>query len=250
GKPGSYKSFLCLDLACCVATGKPWMGNPVAQGPVVYVAAEGLRGMLLRVAAWEKHYGLEVKDLILTRDAVQLADPIEQGLFIESMRHFREVPKFVIIDTLSRAMVGRDENNAQDASIFVEAADHIKTELPATVLVVHHENKNGTERGSTALRGAADAMFRVTRDEDTTLIKVHCDKMKDAQEPPDHTFDPSPVPLGSVMKKLEGTSSVILKSTTYKPPAGEETTAQDSGDDAPGRGPSAPPSGFNFGKED
>src|SRR5437016_3630452 len=43
GVPGSGKSFLGLDFGLCVATGTPWKGHIVRQGPVVYVAAEGGR---------------------------------------------------------------------------------------------------------------------------------------------------------------------------------------------------------------
>ena len=39
------KSFVALDMALCIATGKPWQERPVEQGTVVYVIGEGKGGI-------------------------------------------------------------------------------------------------------------------------------------------------------------------------------------------------------------
>src|SRR5207253_1972667 len=41
GRGGGGKSFLALDLALRVATGRDWHGHALAAGPVIYIAAEG-----------------------------------------------------------------------------------------------------------------------------------------------------------------------------------------------------------------
>lgn len=41
----SFKSFIALDMACCVAIGRRWCGRDVMQGIVAYVYAEGVSGM-------------------------------------------------------------------------------------------------------------------------------------------------------------------------------------------------------------
>ena len=53
GKPGHAKSFIALDWACCVATGRQWRGHAVEQGPVLFVVAEGAHGIHERRQAWE-----------------------------------------------------------------------------------------------------------------------------------------------------------------------------------------------------
>jgi hypothetical protein len=50
GPSGHGKSFVALDWALCVATGKPWSGRPTKKGPAVYVVAEGGRGIKKRIA--------------------------------------------------------------------------------------------------------------------------------------------------------------------------------------------------------
>jgi hypothetical protein len=53
GPPKSYKSFVMLDLAACVGQGMDWHGKKVVQARVLYVVAEGVRGIKRRVRAWE-----------------------------------------------------------------------------------------------------------------------------------------------------------------------------------------------------
>jgi len=59
GPSGSYKSFLALDWACHVATGKDWDGHKVKQGAVLYVAGEGGFGVTQRVRTWELQHQVE-----------------------------------------------------------------------------------------------------------------------------------------------------------------------------------------------
>ncbi|WP_030185587.1 AAA family ATPase [Streptomyces sp. NRRL S-813] len=53
GLSGTFKSFMTLDTAACVATGIPWHGQTTRPSPVVYLVVEGLRGIRKRVRAWE-----------------------------------------------------------------------------------------------------------------------------------------------------------------------------------------------------
>ena len=54
---GALKSFLAVDWALSVATGTSWLGHPVKQRWVVYVAAEGRGGIKQRVEAWWNGHG-------------------------------------------------------------------------------------------------------------------------------------------------------------------------------------------------
>jgi hypothetical protein len=84
----------------------------------------------------------------------------------------------IVLDTLARCIPGADENSAQDVGRAVAAIDRIRAATGATVLLIHHTGKNGdSERGSSALRGAADTMLAVSNDDG--LIRVECAKQKD-----------------------------------------------------------------------
>src|SRR5688500_3788914 len=56
GPSGSGKSFLALDVALSVAADKPWHGQKVSAGPVVYVIGEGRGGTKKRLDAWMKEH--------------------------------------------------------------------------------------------------------------------------------------------------------------------------------------------------
>ncbi|MCJ0764168.1 AAA family ATPase [Variovorax terrae] len=49
--PGSFKTFLALDMASCVAGGRAWHGRETDQAVVVYLAAEGGNDIHVRRAA-------------------------------------------------------------------------------------------------------------------------------------------------------------------------------------------------------
>src|SRR5262245_47709161 len=57
GPPGSAKSLLVGDLAAHIAWGANWMGRPVTQGSVLYVAAERAALVRRRLAAFRLHHG-------------------------------------------------------------------------------------------------------------------------------------------------------------------------------------------------
>lgn len=64
GAPGSYKSFILMDMAMHIATGTPWMGRDVDQGPVLWLAAEGGVDVHYRRRAWEAKHGKRANIMI------------------------------------------------------------------------------------------------------------------------------------------------------------------------------------------
>jgi hypothetical protein len=177
GAPGAYKSFVALDWALCVATGRPWHGHAVEGGHVVYVAAEGAGGLARRVGAWAEHHGVGGDDLgriHFLAEAVNLLDDVQVERTKKTLATLPEPPALLVVDTAARSMVGGDENSARDLGLFIAAIDGQRV---GTRLVVHHAGKTGgDERGSSALRGAADVMARVDRKEQSPRVELSCDK--------------------------------------------------------------------------
>lgn len=196
GGSGSGKSFIALDLSLCVATGRQWLSEyEVIQGIAIYVAAEGLAGMPSRLRAWLRHHRLT--DAALDRWYC-LVEPLNL-MQLTSVAAFIEAAKaaagghgigLVTVDTLARCMPGGDENSAMDIGAVIANVDLIRSRLGAAVLIVHHTGRNGEqERGSTALRGSADAMFQCVPDAASQgYVRIRCTKMKDAEPAEDvHT---------------------------------------------------------------
>lgn len=175
GQSGAAKSFLAIDYAAQVAR----------EREIIYVAAEGKSGYFARYSAWLKHCGyMKPGKFNLVPKAIQLLKENEVSQFIEECRSYK--PALIIIDTLSRSMVGGDENNQKDMGMFVHSCDMIREQLDCAVIVVHHTGKTGdNERGSSVLRGAADMMISVSNEEG--IIKIGCGKAKDSK-PFEHRY--------------------------------------------------------------
>lgn len=161
------KSFVALDLAFCIATGQPWAGNRVQKGKVVYVAAEGGGSMEHRVEALKRERGLADFDVAVVPCPVDLLRPNAdtKGL-LELVLGVGGVV-LVIIDTLSRALAGGNENGPEDMGAFVKNVDHVKLGSGACVMVVHHTGKDQARgaRGHSLLRAATDTEIAVERGE-------------------------------------------------------------------------------------
>ena len=187
GKEGHAKTFLLLDMACCIATGTRWHGRDVKQGTVVYVYSEGFRGLRRRVRAWEASNGVTADNIAFVPRAIQLLDKVDVEYLINSIKkEAGDDIAMVVIDTLARALVGGDENNQKDIGVAIAAADHIKRALKCAVWFAHHTNRAREYRGSSVIPGSADNMVMVRKGDkkgvDDHVITVHCEKMKNAEE--------------------------------------------------------------------
>ena len=195
GPAGSGKSFIALDWACRVATGLPWQGRSIRQGPVVYIAAEGRGGLPQRLKAWlgafhEGKEGLPIyfglQPLAMLADGPdELLEQLE-GWVDDELGPTGVYPALIVVDTLARCFSGGDENETADMGRFVESADRLRQDTGATVLVLHHSGKDEEreERGSSVLRGAADTVMRLKHGQNGSM-KLACRKQKDASEFPD-----------------------------------------------------------------
>jgi 5S rRNA maturation endonuclease (ribonuclease M5) len=189
GSSGSGKSYIAIDLAACIASGKPFCNHVIKkQGPVIYIAGEGFSGISRRLRAWELKHGISLKDspIGVSHKACALGDP---DLMVHVEREIQKIKErfggiaCIIIDTWARNMVG-DENSTQDTSAAIRAVDELRMKNDCTALIIHHSGQAESDRarGSSALRAALDVEYKVSiSDEIVTLTNT---KMKDG-EPPD-----------------------------------------------------------------
>lgn len=176
GPPGSYKSFLALQLSLGIAC----LGQSV-----VYIGAEGGRGLEVRAGAWKLANDVEGQlPIHIVRDMPWASDQEMVGQFIASVKAAGVQPELVVIDTAARMMVGLDENNAKDAGLFVAALECLQRALGCAILVIHHTGKDVGRgaRGSNALIGAVDAAVEVQANKDTRAVAIWCRRQKDAPE--------------------------------------------------------------------
>lgn len=157
------KSFFALDMAFCVAANIEWQGCRVRGGTVLYLATEGGNAFHNRVVALRQEYGIPDAALAvrpspvdLLRPEVDLAELIELCKEIEQERG--SPVSLIVIDTLSRAMAGGDENGPTDMTAFIANVDALRDVTGAHNMIVHHSGKDTAKgaRGHSSLRAATD----------------------------------------------------------------------------------------------
>ncbi|MDC9611567.1 AAA family ATPase, partial [Pseudoalteromonas sp. GABNS16H] len=229
GDPGAGKSFVALDMACCIATGEGWQGSSVKQGAVFYIAGEGHKGIRRRLLAWEKHRGVKIPETIyVSTTAVPLTeDEAVQTVMseIKKMIALHGNPALIVVDTLARNFGGLNENDNKDMGVFVQHLDRLKFELDTTILVVHHTGQGNKDRsrGGSSFFGAVDFAYLVEK----RPGKVIALKGKKAKEDEDGK-PPLLMRLHSVDLGETGSSAVVVQADEFvdepEPPMSKQKT--------------------------
>lgn len=217
GKPGSYKSFLAIDWAGHVALGMDWHGCRIHQGKVVYLVAEGSRGIVKRKKAFEAKYGSLGDRVLFLPVPIQVHD--EHTRFTgRPGREWRTLikacqqvePVLVVLDTQARITTGLEENSAKETGFLVKAVDELKAATRACILVVHHIGRNGQDaRGSSAIDAAQDTEVRIDKQKNLRAV-ISLDKQKEGPDDGTWHLELCPVAVG-VDDEGEEINSLYIK---------------------------------------
>jgi hypothetical protein len=162
GAGGDGKSMSAWTIAKHVARGIPFSVRgdlvPVQAGPV----------LILNGDQSEVQVQQQLRDL-----EFQAQDPVTVVMGWDLNWYYRFVkliekhqPKLVIIDSITGCSRGSafDENKKEFASPIYWLANNNGRTFPAcTILLIHHANKTGGFRGSTAIRDAVDEVWGLRR---------------------------------------------------------------------------------------
>jgi archaellum biogenesis ATPase FlaH len=201
GQSGSGKSFLTLDLCGCILRGRPWYGQRVTTGNIIYIAGEGhLRNRLRAYMSQHAVAPAELSGLRIINTHLNLRDP--KADLLDLLRELQDTATelggvaLVVIDTLNSVMGAGDENESSDMGAMIEAARKIGTATNASVLYVHHSGKDETRgaRGHSSLKGALDAELYVKREEHQRTVTLT--KVKEGEDGKEFVFALQPIDLG------------------------------------------------------
>lgn len=211
GPPGQGKTFVALGIALNVARGEDWHGRAVKRGGVLYIAAEGQRGLKKRIAAALRHGSLDaarLSDVRFHMEPVDLRSEPAVAWVLDVVR--ANGIRLVVVDTLAHCMPGVDENTVKDIQHVIRGLQRI-TGTGAAVLVLHHSTKASaqTERGSGALRAAADTMLAVSGSDGAVVVSNN--KQKDEEAAPDLHLRLLRVVLGTDLQGAEVSSCVLVR---------------------------------------
>jgi hypothetical protein len=189
GEPGCGKSFLAAAMGLSIATGRDFLGRPVMQGGVVYIAAEGGRGFKKRIVAYRKRFGIPAETpFALIPVAIDLCtEDHETEALVAEVRQLGEQAgtpiRLVVVDTLARAMGGGNENDSQDMGALIRNVDRLRQATGAAVMVVAHGGKDRDKktRGHSSFYGALDTAIEVQAME-SGLKTATLRKQKDGED--------------------------------------------------------------------
>jgi hypothetical protein len=165
GDGGVGKTTLCVDLACHLAAGQPWLGlevpNPVR---VLLVENEGPRPLFRRklqrkLTAWNGNpIGDRVSVLEEPWGQLNFADPAWRAALATAIAD-RQTDVLIAGPVTSAGMEGA--GTIAEARAFLALIDNVRrlSNRPVAVILVHHENKGGKVSG--AWEGTGDTLLHV-----------------------------------------------------------------------------------------
>ena len=216
GESNSGKTFFATDLALHVASGLTWRDRDVTQGGVVYCALEGSRGFFNRIAAWKEARSEGRIPFAAVTVAVDLLHPAaDTGRLVKAVQtaqaRFEMPVKLIVVDTLSRAMAGGDENASEDMGALVMNMDRIRAETGACVLFVHHSGKDSSKgaRGHSILRAAIETEIEVAPIEGSKQRVATVRKQREMECVGTFGFELEVVDLGDNQRGKTVTSCVV-----------------------------------------
>jgi DNA-binding transcriptional ArsR family regulator len=178
GPPKSGKTFVVMDATLRIVTGMPWHdGSPVEQGDAIWVASEGVWGLADRCDSWIDAHGLDLPDRIRFLPVPVNLFEGEPSELVSEIEELGLNPKMIVFDSLAGCSVGANESSPSDRQQTIDAAIALTRRYRCNVTVIHHTTKDGlSERGTNALRGAADQMFRIDKKEDQITIRSEAER--------------------------------------------------------------------------
>jgi hypothetical protein len=184
GKSNSFKSFLAIDLACSVATGRPWHGRSVAKGKVLYIATEGAAAVARkRIPAWMAYHQIPVAErdnIYLMRDVPVLNDADDVRRLAETIKTKIGSIILIVVDVLVGTLRG-SERDDQAVGEWVRGVQQLIEELGCAQLHVTHSPDADEDRmrGHTHLRGSMDTRIIVTGNKDSKTATLTIERHKD-----------------------------------------------------------------------
>jgi AAA domain len=197
GESGSAKTLIALSIALHVALGRDWCGRKVQRGFVAYLAPEGGHSVHLRFHAWSRYHGIDPGDDNLPFRTIPVrvdlckskADLTTIIANIKAAEAELGPCLLVVVDTVSRALAGAEENSSDAMGCFIVNCDQLREEIGATVLAVHHTPRGGnTPRGSTVLEYGSEIRMRAEKVAHK-LFKLTLEHLKDSESGEELLFE-------------------------------------------------------------
>jgi RecA-family ATPase len=179
GEAGSKKTYSTMSMAVAVANGKDWLGFKTRQSAVLFIDEE----------SGERRFSRRLNEVMKGREVEssgQLYFICLAGFKLDKKDDIRAIEseinrlgaKLVIFDALADIMDG-DENSKKDVQPIMNNLRKLADNTDCSIVLIHHANKGGGYRGSSAIKASSDLMIQVTSDLDDSVINFKTEKNRD-----------------------------------------------------------------------
>ena len=225
GASGSGKSFFTLHQGMCIARGTEFFGRQVRQGGVIYQAGVGGRGVIKRLLAQRIHFKIpeqeEIPFILLPAKVDLFSKEGDTAAFIEECKLHAMTMGYplhlIVIDTLSKASAGAEENSGKDMGTILDNIDRIRNATGAHVQLVHHMNADGKKlRGHTSIRADVDQVITISNDETTKIKTAFMTKLKDDEDGGKIQFSLAQVKVAWDAERERDITSCVVLSVSEK----------------------------------
>ena len=190
--PKAGKTLVSQTLAMHIAAGLDFDDTLTVKTrrPVLYFALESQTAIRKRLMAWKKHHdplGNRFVDektfpFYTVEDSLNLMD---EGVRLNLVEKIKAADNWwrkkgekdigvIVIDTLTKAMPGGDQNSVEDTSAVFDVIAKIKDAgIKASVVIIHHNTKNGNNpRGSSNIQAEPDTLLTLSKNADTDQLEL------------------------------------------------------------------------------
>jgi AAA domain len=160
GDFGTFKTYVSDFIADAIGQGSEFMGLKCQKHPVLILDRENSHATvsLRRYLVGELRHAENVK--ILGRFTETTAPELDNP---ELLKVCSIIKPFIIIDSLQDFHPGRKENDADDMTEIMQMVNALISAGAVGVLILHHTNKQGSYRGTTAIPGGGGAGFTIEK---------------------------------------------------------------------------------------
>lgn len=160
GEPKCCKSFLALDMAVAVASGRPCLRSYAVARPgrvLLFAAEDALHIVRARLDGICRAVGVKLADLdiqVITAPSVRLDLEVDRKSLAETVAALQ--PRLLILDPFVR-LHRIDENISGEVAPLLAYLRELQRRHQLSVVVVHHAKKGaGKARAGQALRGSSE----------------------------------------------------------------------------------------------
>ena len=176
---------------------------------MTYIVLEGEAGLAGRVSAHRIRHGATSSDIRYVVQPFRLLEAADINELVAAIQA-AGTGDVVVLDTLSRATPGADENDSKAMGQVIAVAKILQDLIGGLVLLIHHTGKDASKgmRGHSSLHAALDCAIEVRRHGDHREWLIA--KSKDGEDGASHPFKLEVVSLGRDSDGDEITSCVVL----------------------------------------